>query len=225
MKIFKNKIFTGVICLLLAGVITFVIIPKAVNVRSATTTVVKLKNNIAYGTEITSDMLITEKVGSFGLPNDVITDTSKVIGMCASSKLYSSDSLTPNKLITKDECNKSSSYDVLVTVSLPSAAAGVAGVLKAGDHVDVYQTAAKSDTTPASKVDALSGIMVYDVLNSSVKSLGASENSNGNTAASNNANDRTPAFVVFAATNSQAQMLVTLDHAKTLYLVCNKEES
>ena len=55
-KILKNKLFISTACLVLAAVLSFVLLPKMYEDKTATANVLVLNQTVAEGTEITENM-------------------------------------------------------------------------------------------------------------------------------------------------------------------------
>ena len=58
----KNRTIIGIICMVLAVVITFAVAPLVNRLTSDTTTVVRLKHDLGRGTKITEEQIETVKV-------------------------------------------------------------------------------------------------------------------------------------------------------------------
>ena len=58
----KNRTIIGIVCMILAVAMTFAIAPVVNRLTSDTTTVVRLKQEVARGTKITEDQVETVKV-------------------------------------------------------------------------------------------------------------------------------------------------------------------
>ena len=177
LKLFRNKIFIGVMCLFLAGILAFVFLPTLYNAQSDTTEIVKLRQTVESGTVITDDILTVSEIGSYGLPDDVVTDKSEIIGLVADSTIYAGEYLWRDRFITKEtytEAEIQTSYGLsdgtyLLTIALPSESAGLAGILRSGDTVDVYGYSNDDGSTVVSKT--LTSVTVYEVLNDKLVSL------------------------------------------------------
>ena len=74
LKLFRNKLFIGAMCLLLSGALAFGLLPRLYGAQSGTTEIAKLRQTVEYGTVITEEMLTVAEVGSYGLPDTVVTD-------------------------------------------------------------------------------------------------------------------------------------------------------
>ena len=229
LKLFRNKLFIGAMCLLLAGALTFVLLPRLYKVQSSTTEIVRLSQTVEYGTTITDAMLTVSEVGAYGMPDGVVNDKSEIVGLVAGSRIYAGEFLWRDRFITADAYEKAASKaglglsdgTYLLTVGLPSASAGVAGILRAGDIVDVYGVTGDSGAISVSQV--LTGVEVYEVLNSkllSLDDLDAKLKANPSTDTSNY--DFIPTYVVFTVNEQQAKTLIGLEKEKSLRLTLRK---
>ncbi|MFB0920034.1 MAG: SAF domain-containing protein, partial [Oscillospiraceae bacterium] len=177
-KLFKSKAFLGIICLVLAAAIAFLLLPRFYASQSATVDVVRVKQDVPAGTVITSDMLTTAEAGAYGLPEKVVTSEAEAVGKVAAERLYAGEMLWQERLMSKEDYLSSQDARTkglsaglsLVTLELPSASSGLAGVLRSGNTVDVYECAANADTS-YSISKCLSSMYVYNVLNSNLQSL------------------------------------------------------
>ena len=229
-KVFKSKIFLGIICIVLAAVIAFLILPRFYASKSMTTEAVKLNEDVPVGTIISSEMLSTVEVGSYGLPGSVITKQEDAIGKVASQNLYVGEFLTNTRIITEEEYQQlvedqtkglSNGY-CLVTVEFPSASACVASILRAGHIVDVHESVEnEDDTITVQKV--LSSMYVYDVLNAELQSLSELDVKLEEALVEEDTDfDFEPAFVVFRCTEEQAQTLIRLERMEALHLTLQR---
>ena len=226
LRIFKNRIFIGAMCLLLAGVLAFVFLPRLYSSQSSTVEIVKLKQTVEYGTVITNDMLAFSEVGSYGLPDNIVRDKSEVVDLVAGSSIYAGEYLWRNRFMTAEayaEVESKTGYGLsegtyLLTISLPSESSGLAGILRAGDSVDVYRCADDNGTTVAD--EALTAVNVIEVLNSKLVSL---DDLDAEMEASPDVDptdyDFVPAYVVFTVNEQQAKTLIGLERDKSLHLV------
>lgn len=228
-KLFKSKIFIGTICLLLAAVLAFGLLPRLYKSQSSTVQVVTMKQTVQYGTKITDDMLSVTEAGSYGLPVGVVTDKANIVGLVANSTLYAGEYLWRERFITAEEYEKLSPANpklaegsYLLTLSLPAASAGVAGILRGGATVDVYSSH-EDDAGNVKTFKVLEAIKVYNVLNSKLQSLDdldAKLKSTSDAASSNY--DLAPAYVIVIVNEQQAETLIGLEATKSLHLALVK---
>ncbi len=224
LKLFRNKIFIGAMCLLLAGILTFVLLPRLYGAQSSITEVVKLRQTVENGDVITDDMLIVAEVGSYGLPDNVVRDKSEIAGLVAGETVYAGEYLWRDCFLTPEayeETVKKTGFDLsdgtyLLPIALPSESSGLAGVLRAGDTVDVFGYSDDSSSTVVSM--ALTGVTVYKVLNDKLASL---DDLDAKLKATSDRCFRLrlcPAYVVFIVNEQQAKALIGLEKDKSLHL-------
>lgn len=226
LKLIKNQVFLGAICLLLAGALAFYLLPQLYKEQSATVEIVKLKQTVECGTLITDNLLTIAEVGSYGLPDTIVKNKTEIIGLVAGSTIYAGEYLWHDRFIT-EEAYKASEASAglnlpegtyLVAVSFPTASSGIAGVLRAGDIVDVYGNIAdENGISTVNKV--LSSVHVYKVLNSKLMSLDDLDAKlQANQGADPAGYDFAPAYVIFIVNEQQARTLIGLEKEKALHL-------
>ena len=98
MRIFQNKIFIGGACIILAAVFAFLILPGLYKSKGKTIKVIKLNHDISSGVQINEDMLSEHEIGSYGLPESVVTDKDAVIGKYSNCSIKSEDLILTSKL-------------------------------------------------------------------------------------------------------------------------------
>ena len=74
MRFLHSKIVIGGICIVVAAIFAFVMLPGMYKDKGETVKVLKLDHTVPAGTKITEDMLKETEVGSFGLPKNAIKD-------------------------------------------------------------------------------------------------------------------------------------------------------
>ena len=233
MRIFKSKAFLGGICLLLAAGIAFFVIPRFYNNQKATVTVIKATQEIAEGTTITESMVTTSEVGAYGLSEHTIKDVNEVIGKVPLEPIHAGETFWPDALTTMDEYETATEDSTkgledgycLVTIKCSTASAGVAGVLRPGNIVDVFECVEDMETDAYTTVKALDDMYVFDVLNSSLVSLAEIDDKIANAAEdSSETYNYEPAYVVIRCTEAQAQTLIRLEKAESLHMTLQRTE-
>ena len=138
----KNRTVIGVICMVLAIAVTFLIAPLVNRLSTDTSEVVRLAENVKQGVQITADHLEVAKVKTDSVPVGTLNDPKEIIGKYAASQLYAGDYLTASKLT--GEANTASdifaSLDgtkVAVSVAIDTFAAGLSGKLENGDIISM----------------------------------------------------------------------------------------
>lgn len=138
----KNRTIIGVICMVLAVVMTFAVAPLVNKLTSDTTEVVRLNTDIKQGSQITAEQLETVKVKKDTIPGGVVTNKSDIIGKYAASQLYAGDYLTETKLsgdsnTASDVLASLDGSKVAVSVTIDTFAAGLSGKLQNGDIISL----------------------------------------------------------------------------------------
>lgn len=142
MKLLKNKIVIGILCIILALVFSFVALPALIGSnQSETTSVFRMKQSVTAGTQITADMLENISIPE-NVAENALKDKVSIVGQYAASDLYAGDYLSVEKLTaTLAEQSLFSAGEAkgktVVSVTLPSLASGVSGRLLPGDIVTV----------------------------------------------------------------------------------------
>lgn len=232
LKIFKSKTFIGIICLLLAAVIAFLLLPRFYAARSTVRSVVRVSKDVPAGTTLTADMLSTAEVGAYGLSEKTVANVGDAVGLVALDSLYAGEYLWSDRIVTAEDYKAKLSEktkgltgsNCLVTIEFPTASAGIASVLRAGNIVDVYEHVEGEDrSTLVSK--CLSGLYVYDVLNQKLESLDELDRKRDEAVIEEDTDyDFIPKYVVFLCSQTQAQTLIRLEKMDAFHLTLRKTE-
>jgi len=139
-KPFSSRTVIGVVCIVLALLITFGVAPLVNKFTDQKVDIVRLKVDVPRGQIITADHLEIVNVGSYNLPNNIIKDKKAVVGKYAATDLYAGDFLFASKLSTDNK----SAADVLlgldgkkvaISVTISDFAAGLSDKLGNGDKI------------------------------------------------------------------------------------------
>lgn len=181
MKFLRSKLVISFVLLILAGVLTFVFIPRIYGTQSETMHVIQLIDDAKLGTRITEDMLVTKEIGKYGVDRAVITSKDAIIGKYATKDIRHDTNLYSDMFTdTWSEIDGAMDTllvdeDRLVAVSLSNLADSVGGTVRAGDTVDVVTTKTESGYDEYGSVvekkysvmlGEYKGLMVYKVVNS-----------------------------------------------------------
>ncbi len=217
--------------MLLAAGIAFFVVPRFFSNQKATVSVVRPTQEIAAGTLITEAMLTNTEVGAYGLPERIAKDSGEVVGKVALESIHAGEFFWLDTLTTEEDykalvdANTKGLTDgyCLVTIKCSSASVGVAGVLRPGNIVDVFESVEDTETDTYSTVKALDNMYVYDVLNSELVSLAEVDEMKANAAEDSTENyDYEPAYVVIRCTEAQAQTLIRLEKAESLHMTLQR---
>ncbi len=151
MKLIKNRIFIGSICLVLAFFSVFLGI-KTSEKQNETIDVVKVSNNIRKGEVITEDHLTTITVGAKNM-SDYAKTKDEVIGKYALTEFYSNDFILKNKVADKLPSIESKLLNldgnrVAISVTLRDFASGMSDKIISKDIVSCIVTTEQGTTIP-----------------------------------------------------------------------------
>ena len=159
----KNRTIIGIICIVLALVVTFAVAPLVNKLAESKVDIVRMKSDVVQGHQISENDVEIVKVGGYNLPSDIILKKENVVGRFATTDLKAGDYLLPSKLTTtSDKAN-----DVFrtlngdkqaISITIQTFAGGLSGKLENGDIVQlvVYE----NDTSSAIMPGALTYVRV-----------------------------------------------------------------
>lgn len=219
MKYIKNRYVIFVLCLILAGVIAFVIVPKSNKNMAESVDVVKVTKQIEKNTQITEDMLEIKQMPKQAVTQSTITDKKKIVGKVSNVQLLPEDNLVMQKFTeVGTETDKAlyemdNSEQLAISVTLANLASSVSGKIQPGDVVSVYGFI--NETKQLADYTDLQYIEVIGVSNSSAEEL-STRNSDSETDSSDKV---VPATVTLSVNRNQAQELVVLENTSSIHIV------
>ena len=209
-KLLENKLVVGGVCIVIAAILAFLVLPGMYKQKEKTIMICRLQSDITAGTRIEAEMLKSVEVGSYGLPESVIKNPDDLIGKYAKVSMTADDYASRFADFVSDErFDKAVSEGKrLIAVSVPSNAASVANQLKAGDKVTVAYYADDNVIID----NALKGMEIYSVENEDAQNL---ENVQG----SEDKEDEIAANVTLIATEEQAAKLINAEYSGKLHII------
>lgn len=219
MKYIKNRYVIFVLCLILAGVIAFVIVPKSNRNMAESVDVVKVTKQIEKNTQITEDMLEIKQMPKQAVTQSTITDKKQIVGKVSNVQLLPEDNLVMQKFTeVGTETDKAlyemdNSEQLAISVTLANLASSVSGKIQPGDVVSVYGFI--NETKQLADYTDLQYIEVIGVSNSSAEEL-STRNSDSETDSSDKV---VPATVTLSVNRNQAQELVVLENTSSIHIV------
>lgn len=229
MKLLKNRIFLSVLCLAVAAAISFGLLPRFYENKSATVMVLRAAEDIPAGTEITDRQLATVEVGGYGLPEGMINDKDLILGKVALTDIAKGDYLFPQKLgefLVNELFDRIVKNDQrLVTISVPSIAAGLSSHLQSGDMVTVAVFMERASDGQASSPQVilypeLKGLEVYSVENARTQDTAQMREQQKNSPSPTG--DPVPKAVTLIVTEAQAEKLIQAEYTGKLHLIFEK---
>ena len=151
----KNRTIIGIVCIVLALVVTFAVAPLVNKLSDSRTDIVRLKNDIVQGHMIQESDIEVVTVGSTGLPTNIITKKEAVVGKFAACDLKANTDLLQSMISDKSD----SADDVFhtldgkkqaISITISSFAGGLSGKLENGDIVSlvVFENETNKATIP-----------------------------------------------------------------------------
>lgn len=226
MKLLKSRIFLSVLCLLLAAVVSFLLLPRLYADKTATVMVLRAAEDIPAGTEITDKCLTVAEVGAYGLPEEAIRDKSQLVGKVAQTDIVKGDYFFPQKIggyLADEQLDRiARNNQRLVTISVLSAAAGLSSHLRSGDFVTVavFTDKASDGQSAAPQVivyPELHGLEVYSVENA--RTQDTAEVRKQITDGQSTTGDPVPKAVTLVVTEAQAEKLIEAEYTGKLHLI------
>ena len=219
MKYIKNRYVIFALCLILAGVIAFVIVPKSNRNMAESVDVVKVTKQIEKNTQITEDMLEIKHMPKQAVTQNAITDKKQIVGKVSNVQLLPEDNLVMQKFTEVGTETDKALYEMdnseqfAISVTLANLASSVSGKIQPGDVVSVYGFI--NETKQLADYTDLQYIEVIGVSNSSAEEL-STRNSDSETDSSDKV---VPATVTLSVNRNQAQELVVLENTSSIHIV------
>ncbi len=142
MKFLKNRTVLGVVCIALALIICFAITPLFNASKSSTMKIVRIKNDLKIGQEITSKDIEIVEVGAYNMPSEVVQKSEDVVGKYAASEMIKGEYVLAAKISDSPASENAYLYGLTgekraISITIPSFAGGLSGKLISGDIVSI----------------------------------------------------------------------------------------
>ncbi len=212
MKVLQNKIVIGAACIILAAIFAFGLLPNMYKDRGETEKIIKVNAEIPAGTKISEELLVEAEVGSYGLPESVVKNKDEIVGKFAKTNISPDDMILKSKIsdyaANERLDNIFNSGNKLISISLPSIAAGVGNHLKAGDVISIIYYANDKPIV----VEELKHIEVYSVENDDAQNVEAQ-------ASEDEEIDRVASTVTLIVSDAQAEKIVNAEYSGKIHAV------
>lgn len=140
MKIFRNRTFLGIICILIGIATCFIVAPSINKLTNNQVQIIRVTKTIPEGTQIKKDMIQPVKVGGFNLPENILKSENDVIGKFTTAKLEPGDNILSSKVSDRNQSAYLSDLDgnrQAISISIKSFSAGLSGKLQSGDIISL----------------------------------------------------------------------------------------
>lgn len=167
----NNRFIYGILSIILAALIAFVAIPAVASKTNSTQEIVRMKNNVTRGTQITADDIELVEVGGFNLPLTVAIKLEDVSGTYAAANLYVGDYILPEKVsstpISSDlSLNEIPDGKVAISITTQTLATALSDKLQSGDIIRLYHYNDENVLEPVSDIPELRFMKVLSVTDS-----------------------------------------------------------
>lgn len=142
MKFLKNRTILGIICIALALIICFAITPLFNASKSSTMKIIRIKNDVKIGQQLTSNDVESVEVGAYNMPSEVLQKSEDVVGKYATMEMIKGEYILPTKISDTPASENAYLYGLTgekraISITIPSFAGGLSGKLISGDIVSV----------------------------------------------------------------------------------------
>ena len=215
MSILKNRTALGVVCIVLSLLICFGVTPLFNRSLTQTTEIVRVTKDVSAGEQITDSMVQAVKVGSYNLPENILSSKESVVGRYAAADLYAGDYILSGKLADAPAAENEYLYNLdgsrqAVSVTICSFALGLSGKLKSGDIVSVIAP----DYNGGGRAAVPTELQYVEVIG-----VTASSGYDANTDAKSDKDEKQlPSTVTLLVTAEQAKLLAELEADGSIHL-------
>ena len=201
----KNRTIIAIVCIFLALLLSFGVVPLLNKASSSKVEIVRLTADIKTGAMITDNIIEIVKVGEYNLPDSVIKDKSEVVGKYATADLFTGDYITPSKITvnidtTESILNSLDNDEMAISINVDFNTS-LSGKLEVGDIVSLIT---KKDDELADIPTELTYVEVIAV------TAGDGKDTNNNTEKSDSESGL-PKTVTFRANAEQATLIALND--------------
>ena len=151
----KNRTIIGIVCIMLALIVTFAVAPLVNKLSDSRTDIVRLKNDIVQGHMIQESDIEIVTVGSTGLPTNIITKKEATVGKFAACDLKANTDLLQSMVSDKsdradDVFHTLDGKKQAISITISSFAGGLSGKLENGDIVSlvIFENETNEATIP-----------------------------------------------------------------------------
>lgn len=138
----RNRTLIGLVCVVLAIFMVFVISPLVNRATTDTVDVLRLKTNVERGTRITTAHIEIASVKKDTVPNGILNNAQDIVGKYAATALFAGDYFSNAKLSATSNTAEDVFADlggkVAFSIPVSSFAGGLSGKLQNGDIVRLY---------------------------------------------------------------------------------------
>lgn len=166
----NNRLVFGILSLVLAVVISFVVLPVIARQTSGKTEIVRITKPVFKGEQITSDNAEVVEVGGYNLPYNIAHSMDDVKGLYVTADLTKGDYILTSKVsnvpISSDVAlNDIPSGKVAISLTVKTLASGLSDKLQPNDIIRIYHFLDKATEVPELRFVKLLSVTDADGIN------------------------------------------------------------
>lgn len=149
----NNRFLFGILSLLLSAVIAFVALPTIARQTNGKAEIVRIKEAILRGEQLTTDRLEVVEVGSYNLPPNIARSIEDVKGLYATADLAEGDYILTSKIsmtpVSSDVIlNSIPSGKTAISLTVKTLASGLSDKLQPNDIIRIYHFLDTAEEVP-----------------------------------------------------------------------------
>ena len=138
----KNRTLIGIVLIILSIGLCFGISPFFNSILEQKTTIIRLKNDVPQGAQITPAMIEAVEVGTLNLPTDMLVNHEQIVGKYTVAPMFAGDTFSEKKLSSTIDTSDSllrqlGPNETAMSVTIRSLANGLSGKLEQGDIIQI----------------------------------------------------------------------------------------
>ena len=209
----KNRTLIGLLCIVLAVIVTFVVSPVVNKMSEGKADAVRFTKDILQGAQISDKDIEIAKLTRSSLPQGFFAKKADVVGKFANADLFQGDVATAKKLTTDanntvNVLNALTGSKVAMSITIKSFANGLSAKLMGGDIISIYVTDKDNKTTVPATLKYVKVITTTTA--GGVDETDVVENEDGTKAL--------PTTVTVLVTVKQAQQLANFEKNATMHV-------
>lgn len=211
---FKNRTTVGVISIVIASAICFIIAPIYNKSLEEEVQVIRITSDIKKGEKITSDKVKVVETTKKGLPTSVISKKEDVVGKYAVIDMVKDDEVLTDKIsknkIAEDKYLYGLNEEQAISFTIQNFASGLSGKLQTGDIISLISTENDGSTSNTYTPDELQYVRVLAVTDS----VGNDKNEQIEVEGDN----ELPVTVTVLASKKQAELIANLEETSKMHV-------
>jgi len=164
----NNRFIYGIFSIILAAIIAFIAVPAVSKQTNGTCEVVRMKQMVTRGMQITAEDVEVVTVGEYNLPGSVAKKETDVVGTYAAADLYPGDYILAEKVsstpVSSDPMlNEIPDGKVVLSITTQTLATALSDKLQDGDIVRLYHYNEEEEEEPVKDIPELRFIKVLSI--------------------------------------------------------------